>query len=295
MPRAFAGARRACPTSRSARSRGFFEGDRLRARARRDRARRRSTFPRRRPRSRRVSGPAVRARAVSRPDRGVQGFRRALSGRDARSGCRSPAEPPMTILVATSGDTGGAVAAAFHRRPWVRVVILYPKGLVSSAAGAAAHLLGRQCDRAAHRRHLRRLPAAGEGGLRRFALERAGIISAPRTASTSAVCCRRWSTTRRRASMSSGAPARRPRTSSRQAISATPSPPCGRARSGFPIERIVLAHNANRTVPDFLRDRRMAAAPEHPDARLGHGRRQPEQHGAAARALSDIRRDHANT
>ena len=36
-----------------------------------------------------------------------------------------------TILVATSGDTGGAVAAAFHRRPWVDVVVLYPKGLVS--------------------------------------------------------------------------------------------------------------------------------------------------------------------
>lgn len=38
---------------------------------------------------------------------------------------------PLTILVATSGDTGGAVAAAFHRRPGVRVVILYPEGLVS--------------------------------------------------------------------------------------------------------------------------------------------------------------------
>jgi threonine synthase len=38
----------------------------------------------------------------------------------------------LTILVATSGDTGGAVAAAFHRRPWVDVVVLYPKGLVSA-------------------------------------------------------------------------------------------------------------------------------------------------------------------
>jgi threonine synthase len=38
---------------------------------------------------------------------------------------------PLTILVATSGDTGGAVAAAFHRRSWVRIVVLYPKGLVS--------------------------------------------------------------------------------------------------------------------------------------------------------------------
>ncbi|MEO6236016.1 MAG: threonine synthase [Vicinamibacterales bacterium] len=37
----------------------------------------------------------------------------------------------ITILVATSGDTGGAVAAAFHRRPWADVVLLYPDGLVS--------------------------------------------------------------------------------------------------------------------------------------------------------------------
>jgi threonine synthase len=36
-----------------------------------------------------------------------------------------------TVLVATSGDTGGAVAAAFHGRPNVAVVILFPKGLVS--------------------------------------------------------------------------------------------------------------------------------------------------------------------
>nr|WP_298717976.1 threonine synthase [uncultured Steroidobacter sp.] len=37
----------------------------------------------------------------------------------------------LTILVATSGDTGGAVAAAFHNKPWVDVAVLYPKGLVS--------------------------------------------------------------------------------------------------------------------------------------------------------------------
>ena len=46
---------------------------------------------------------------------------------------RLPRRDPrrLTILVATSGDTGGAVAAAFHQRPWVDVVVLYPKGLVS--------------------------------------------------------------------------------------------------------------------------------------------------------------------
>jgi threonine synthase len=38
---------------------------------------------------------------------------------------------PLTILVATSGDTGGAVAAAFDGRPGMRVVILFPDGRVS--------------------------------------------------------------------------------------------------------------------------------------------------------------------
>jgi threonine synthase len=36
-----------------------------------------------------------------------------------------------TILVATSGDTGSAVAQGFYRVPRVRVVVLYPKGKVS--------------------------------------------------------------------------------------------------------------------------------------------------------------------
>ena len=38
---------------------------------------------------------------------------------------------PLTILVATSGDTGGAVAAAFHGRRNLRVAVLFPKGQVS--------------------------------------------------------------------------------------------------------------------------------------------------------------------
>ena len=38
---------------------------------------------------------------------------------------------PLTILTATSGDTGAAVAQAFWQRPGVRVVVLYPKGRVS--------------------------------------------------------------------------------------------------------------------------------------------------------------------
>lgn len=37
----------------------------------------------------------------------------------------------LTVLVATSGDTGGAVASAFHNVPGTRVIILYPQGKVS--------------------------------------------------------------------------------------------------------------------------------------------------------------------
>jgi len=44
---------------------------------------------------------------------------------------RAGASRKLTILVATSGDTGGAVAAAFHDRSFADVVLLYPKGLVS--------------------------------------------------------------------------------------------------------------------------------------------------------------------
>jgi len=41
------------------------------------------------------------------------------------------ADEPLTVLAATSGDTGSAVAHAFHQVPRTRVVILYPGGRVS--------------------------------------------------------------------------------------------------------------------------------------------------------------------
>lgn len=52
---------------------------------------------------------------------------------------RRPGDPTLTILVATSGDTGAAVAAAFHRQSGLRVVVLYPDGRVSPRQ---AHQLG---------------------------------------------------------------------------------------------------------------------------------------------------------
>jgi threonine synthase len=49
---------------------------------------------------------------------------------------------PLTILVATSGDTGSAVAQAFHGVPDTRVVVLYPEGQVSDVQEAQMASLG---------------------------------------------------------------------------------------------------------------------------------------------------------
>jgi threonine synthase len=48
----------------------------------------------------------------------------------------------VTILVATSGDTGGAVANGFYKVPGVKVCLLYPKGKVSSLQETQMTTLG---------------------------------------------------------------------------------------------------------------------------------------------------------
>jgi threonine synthase len=49
---------------------------------------------------------------------------------------------PLTVLVATSGDTGGAVAHAFFGVAGTRVVVLYPEGQVSDVQEAQFTTLG---------------------------------------------------------------------------------------------------------------------------------------------------------
>jgi threonine synthase len=49
---------------------------------------------------------------------------------------------PLTILVATSGDTGSAVAHAFHGLDGIRVVVLFPDGAVTAVQEAQFTTLG---------------------------------------------------------------------------------------------------------------------------------------------------------
>ncbi len=50
---------------------------------------------------------------------------------------------PVTVLVATSGDTGGAVANGFYDVEGVNVIILYPSGKVSSVQELQLTTLGK--------------------------------------------------------------------------------------------------------------------------------------------------------
>jgi threonine synthase len=161
------------------------------------------------------------------------------------------ASRPLTILVATSGDTGGAVAAAFHRRPWVRIVILYPKGLVSPRQEQQLTCWGD---------NVRSLRVDGTFDdcqrLVKEAFVAADLNQRHRFSSANSINIGRLLPQMTYYVASSLDVQRR---TGKPASYIIPAGNLGNAFAavwaralGLPIERIVLAHNSNRTVPDFL-------------------------------------------
>jgi len=164
---------------------------------------------------------------------------------------RQGAARPLRILVATSGDTGGAVAAAFHRRPGVEVVVLFPKGQVSPTQQQQLCCWGDNVQSLAVRGNFddcQRLvkQAFGDADCNaRWQLSSANSINLGRLLPQAVYYFAASLATRAR----TGGPA----------SFIIPSGNLGNAtacvwarRLGAPIAEIVLAHNANRTVPDFL-------------------------------------------
>ena len=163
----------------------------------------------------------------------------------------SDGAPTLTILVATSGDTGGAVAAAFDGRPGVRVVLLYPEGRVSPIQERQLSGWGN---------NIRSLAVAGsfddcqrlvkqafsDPSLRgRFALSSANSINIGRLLPQLVLFAKAALAVRDAA----GAPANFVIPSGNLGLATA----CAYARAmGLPIGEILLAHNANRTVPDFF-------------------------------------------
>ncbi len=164
---------------------------------------------------------------------------------------RATATTPLLILVATSGDTGGAVAAAFHRRPGVRVGVLFPKGLVSPIQQRQLTCWGDNVQSCAVRgtfddcQRLVKQAFLDARWRRESELSSANSINLgrllPQAVYYAASSLQVW--------QRYGEPA----------SYVIPSGNLGNAlaciwarRVGLPIDRIVLAHNANRTVPEFL-------------------------------------------
>ena len=160
---------------------------------------------------------------------------------------------PLTILVATSGDTGGAVAAAFHLRPWVRIVILYPKGQVSPRQEQQLTCWGDNvislrvdgsfddCQRLVKEAFVdvklslkHRFSSANSINIGRLLPQMVYYVASSLDVQ---------------------------RRTGAKASYIIPAGNLGNAFAavlartlGFPVGRIILAHNVNRTVPDYLRD-----------------------------------------
>jgi len=158
---------------------------------------------------------------------------------------------PLNILVATSGDTGGAVAAAFHGRPGIVVSVLFPKGLVSPTQERQLTCWGDNvlsyrvagtfddCQRLVKE-------AFVDAALRqRFELSSANSINLGRLLPQAVYYAATSLAVHRAHGVAPNFLI--------PAGNLGNSVACVWARKiGLPIGRIVLAHNANRTVPDFL-------------------------------------------
>jgi threonine synthase len=157
-----------------------------------------------------------------------------------------------TILVATSGDTGGAVAAAFVDRPWVEVVVLYPAGLVSDRQAQQLACWGR---------NVRTLRVKGSFDdcqrLVKAAFADRAIAGARRLSSANSINVGRLLPQMVYYAAASLAVWRRERHAANFIV---PSGNLGNVLAclwareiGLPIGHVVMATNANRTVTDFLR------------------------------------------
>ncbi len=167
---------------------------------------------------------------------------------------------PVTILVATSGDTGGAVAAAFHRRPGFRVVVLFPLGKVSprqqqqltcwgdNVTAVAVHGVFDDCQRLVKAAFADRTLAARH----RFSSANSINIGRllPQTVYYASAALEHW------------------RASGNAAGFIVPTGNLGNglaavmARAmGLPIAEVIFATNANRTISDFLEEGEYRARP----------------------------------
>jgi threonine synthase len=169
-------------------------------------------------------------------------------------------DEPLTVLVATSGDTGSAVAHAFYRVPKTRVVILYPDGRVSPTQEAQLAMFNGE------RANVRAYAVAGSFDdchrLTRDAFGDAALRQGMRLTSANSVNVGRllpqmvyyFHALAQLMALGVVAPDR-----SSEVVFSTPSGNFGNLtaglmakRSGLPITRFIAATNENDVVPSYL-------------------------------------------
>ena len=159
---------------------------------------------------------------------------------------------PLTILVATSGDTGSAVAAAFHRMAGFRVVILYPDGRVSRRQ---AHQLGCFGDNILALRvpeGFDRCQALAKQAFSDTELRERVPLSSANSISLGRLLPQ--------ATYYAFASLLHERSTGRPLSFIVPTGNLGNAvaaliakKAGLPMGRVLLATNRNRTIPDFIK------------------------------------------
>ncbi len=189
---------------------------------------------------------------------------------------RHRGDDPLTVLAATSGDTGSAVAHAFHGVPNTRVVILYPDGRVSptqeaqltmfngergnvrayAVAGSFddCHRLTREAYADPDLRRSMRLTSANSVNVGRLLPQSVYYFHAIAQLQAASHVARGSSVTR------GAGPA--------DVVFSTPSGNFGNLtaglmakRAGLPIARFVAATNANDVVPAYLETGRFEPRP----------------------------------
>lgn len=194
---------------------------------------------------------------------------------------RRGADKPLRILVATSGDTGGAVADGFFGVEGIEVVVLYPRGRVSplqekQIAGLGGNVSAvavdgsfDDCQRLVKAAFSdprasagRELSSANSINIARLVPQAVYYVAAAGKAAAGAFDPDAEATPRRGGRKPSGSAAGGPVTF------CVPSGNFGNLTAGLyaralgaPIDRFVAATNANRTVPDYLETGNYAPRP----------------------------------
>jgi threonine synthase len=166
-------------------------------------------------------------------------------------------DKPVTILTATSGDTGAAVAHAFYGLPNVKVVILYPRGKISPLQEKLFCTLGGNIETVAIDGDFDACQALVKQAFDDEELKVALGLNSANSINISrllAQICYYFE-----------AVAQLPQEARNQLVISVPSGNFGDLTAGLlakslglPIKRFIAATNANDTVPRFLQDGKWA-------------------------------------